>query len=84
MLYLNWQSFDNRALNHYYNKIITILNQHRVSMPNSAKQFLLRLDEHQLLSRYGPRSVQTAIIKRLSQRLNQVDLFGQAVYVIEK
>lgn len=82
MLCLNWQSFDHRALNDYCNKIITILNQHRVSMPNSAKQFLLRLDEYQLLCRYGQRSVQTAIIKRLGQRLNQVDLFDQAVDVI--
>ena len=51
-------------------------------MPNSAKNFLLRLDEHQLLYRYGQRPVQTAIIKRLGQRLNQVDLFDQAVDVI--
>ena len=82
MLSLHWQSFDHRPLNHYCNKIITILNQHRVSMPNSAKQFLLRLDEHQLLCRYGQRPVQIAIIKRLGQQLNQVDLFDQAVDVI--
>ncbi len=82
MLCLHWQNFDNRSHKQYCNKIITILHQHHIYMPNSAKQFLFRLDEHQLLCRYGQRSVQTAIIKRLGQRLNQANLFDQAVDAI--
>ena len=74
-----WQCFDYRPLEEYSRNIVSILNRYRGLMPKPAQQLLSRLDDHQLLYKYGQRSIQNAIIKRTGERLHQDALFASAI-----
>ena len=74
----HWERYCNQPLQHFAQKINQTLSDHQGYFCTKSSNFCRRLIEHQLLERYGERSLIYAIAERLGQRLGQKKLMMQS------
>lgn len=65
----NWPDFEQHSLSDFAASTIAILSPHKHRFPDKGLQFFLRMEEHQLLEKYGDEVTQQSILERLSLRL---------------
>jgi len=75
----HWERYCNQPLQHFAQKINQTLSDHQGYFCTKSSNFCRRLIEHQLLERYGERSLIYAIAERLGQRLGQKKLMMQSI-----